>query len=30
MFAISDFEMEDPEASKTQVTLGLFLESPDN
>ena len=30
MFAMSDFEMEGPEASKTQVTWGLFLESPDN
>ena len=25
-----DFEMEGPEASKTQVTRGPFLESPDN
>ena len=31
MFAMSDFEMEGPEASKTQVTSrGPFLESPDN
>ena len=28
--AMSDFEMEGPEASKTQVTRGPFLESPDN
>ena len=27
---MSDFEMEGPEASKTQVTRGPFLESPDN
>ena len=30
MFAMSDFEMEGPEASKTQATWGPFLESPDN
>ena len=30
MSAMSDFEMEDPDASKTQVTTGPFLESPDN
>ena len=30
MSAMSDFEMEGPEASKTQVTRGPFLESPDN
>ena len=28
--AMPDFEMEGPEASKTQVTRGPFLESPDN
>ena len=30
MSAMSDFEMEDPDASKTQVTTGPFLESPVN